>query len=196
VVPPIVPVLVPPDRVNTTVSPPAVRLFPAASLACSVSEIGSASCREILDVVTVDALGDAEPGVTVIVGRADVTALPPMVAPLVVAAPAVPPVCVAAWVPFPLSVVPPIVPVLVPPDRVNTTVSPPAVRLFPAASLACSVSVAVAPDTTVLLDVVTVDVVGEAVPGVTVTVGWSSSAVPLAVADTVLLSARVEASVT
>ena len=91
---------------------------------------------------------------------------------------------------------PPIVPVLVPPDWLNTTVSPPVVRLFPAPSLACSVSVAVAPDTTVLLDVVTVDVVGEAVPGVTVTVGWSSSAVPLAVADTVLLSARVEASVT
>src|SRR5207245_3341274 len=116
-------------------------------------------------------------------------ALLPIVAPLVVPVPAVPPVPVAAWFPLPLPVALPIVPVLVPPDRVNTTVSPPAVRLFPAASLACSVSVAVAPDTTVLLDVVTVDVVGEAVPGVTVTVGWSSSAVPLAVADTVLLSA-------
>src|SRR5437773_2452230 len=96
VVPPIVPVLVPPDRVNTTVSPPAVRLFPAPSLACSVSVAVAPETTVLLDVVTVDALRDAEPGVTVIVGRADVPALPPIVAPMVVAVPAIPPVTVPA----------------------------------------------------------------------------------------------------
>src|SRR5207245_9458844 len=94
-------------------------------------------------------------------------ALLPIVAPLVVPVPAVPPVPVAAWFPLPLPVALPIFPVLVPPPWVNTTVSPPAVRLFPAASLACSVSVAVAPDATVLLDEVTGADVGAAVPGAT-----------------------------
>jgi len=96
VVPPIVPVLVPPDWLNTTVSPPVVRLFPAASLACNVSVAVAPETTVLLDVVTVDALRDAEPGVTVIVGRGDVTALPPMVAPMVVAVPAAAPVNVAA----------------------------------------------------------------------------------------------------
>src|SRR5438552_10867425 len=113
----------------------------------------------------------AAPGVTVMVGSTDVTGFPLIVAPMVVAVPAAAPVTVAVYVPLLLSVVPPIVPVLVPPDRLNATVSPPVVRLFPAPSLAWSVSVAVAPDTTVPLDVVTVDVAVEAVPGVTVIVG-------------------------
>ena len=95
VVAPIVPVLVPPDRVNTTASPPVVRLFPVPSLACSVSVAVAPDATVLLEVVTVDVLSDAEPGVTVIVGRADVTALPPMVAPMVVALPAPVPVNVA-----------------------------------------------------------------------------------------------------
>jgi len=49
----------------------------------------------LLDVVTVDVAAEAVPGVTVIVGRADVTALPPIVAPMVVALPAPVPVNVA-----------------------------------------------------------------------------------------------------
>src|SRR5439155_802159 len=119
--------------------------------------------------------------------RADVTGLPPMVALIVVAVPAVPPVNVAVYVPLPLSVVPPIVPVLVPPDRVNTTDRRPVGRLFPAASLACRVSVAVAPDTTVLLEVVTVDVLRDAEPGVTVIVGRADvTALPPMVAPMVV----------
>ena len=70
-----------------------------------------------------------------------------------------------------MSVVAPIAPVLVPPDAVKPTVSPPVVSLFPAASLACSVSVAVIPDTTLAADVVTTDVVLDAGPGVTAIVG-------------------------
>src|SRR5437773_902257 len=154
VVPPIVPVLVPPDRVNTTVSPPAVRLFPAPSLACSVSVAVAPDTTVLLDVVKIGRASCREPGGTVIVGRADLTAMPPMAALMVVSVPAVGILDLDVSVPLPFSLLPPIVPVLVPPDRVNTTVSPPAVRLFPAPSLACSVSVAVAPDTTVLLDVV------------------------------------------
>ena len=45
----------------------------------------------------------------------------------------------------------PTVPVLVPPLAVNATTSPPLVRLFPAASLACSVSVTALPDRDLLL---------------------------------------------
>ena len=48
-------------------------------------------------------------------------------------------------------------PVLVPPDAVNATVAPPAVKLFPAASLACSVSVTALPEATVPLETDTTD---------------------------------------
>src|SRR5438270_11121916 len=130
----------------------------------------------------------AAPGVTVMVGSTDVTGFPLIVAPMVVAVPAAAPVNVAVYVPLLLSVVPPIVPVLVPPDWLNTTVSPPVVRLFPAPSLACSVSVAVAPDTTVLLDVVTVDALGDADPGVTVTVGRAARAAPPPMAAPVVVA--------
>src|SRR5205807_3843326 len=105
------------------------------------------------------------------VGSTDVTGFPLIVAPMVVAVPAAAPVNVAVYVPLLLSVVPPIVPVLVPPDRLNATVSPPVVRLFPAPSLAWSVSVAVAPDTTVPLDVVTEIGRASCREGVTVMVG-------------------------
>ena len=85
--------------------------------------------------------------VTVIVGEAEVTALPPIVAETVLAVPAVVPVNVALYVPFPLSVtfpnVPPEVP---PPDSKNTIASPPVVRLFPAPSFAWSVIIAADPD--------------------------------------------------
>jgi hypothetical protein len=57
-----------------------------------------------------------------------------------------------------LSLVPLIAPVLVPPEAVNTTVvSPPEVRLLPAASFACSDSVTALPDTTVPADTLTND---------------------------------------
>jgi hypothetical protein len=54
-------------------------------------------------------------------------------------------------------VVAPIVPVLVPPLAVNATVAPPVVRLLPAASFACSVSVTALPETTVPADTLTND---------------------------------------
>src|SRR2546422_3854078 len=62
------------------------------------------------------------------------------------------------------SVVGPITPVLVPPVTVNATARPPVVRLFPKASLARRVSVAMAPDTTLAADAVTMDVAGATAP--------------------------------
>ena len=44
------------------------------------------------DTVTVELVRDGRPGVTVTVGRAEVTASPPIVAPMLVAVPAVWPV--------------------------------------------------------------------------------------------------------
>lgn len=70
-----------------------------------------------------------------------------------------------------MSVVPPTVPVLVPPVRENTTVDPPVVRLFPAASLACKVRVTLDPEATVALETEIKEVAVAMVPGVTVTVG-------------------------
>ena len=109
--------------------------------------------------------------ITVTGGNVDVTAVPPIVAWIVVAVPAVTPVKVAVYVPLLWSVVAPIVPVLDPPEAVKTTVEPPVVRLFPAASLACKVSVSLLPEATVGLDTLTVEVVTETGPGVTATVG-------------------------
>ena len=67
-----------------------------------------------------------------------------------------------------MSVVAPMVPVLVPPLDVNTTVAPPAVRLLPNWSLAWSVSVAPAPEATVALETVTTDRAVEIAPAVAV----------------------------
>lgn len=53
----------------------------------------------------------------------------------------------------------------------NTTVAPPEVRLFPAASLPCKVRVTVDPDATVALETETNEVLAEITPGFTVTVG-------------------------
>lgn len=88
------------------------------------------------------------------------------------------------------SVVAEIDPVDVPPVRVNTTVDPPAVKLFPAASFAVKLRVTVDPEETVPLETEMTDWVGEMPPGMTVTVGklvdtedppmvaWSVVAVP------------------
>jgi len=65
---------------------------------------------------------------------------------------------------------------IVPPVTVNATVDPPVGNALPAASRACSVSVAVPPDTTVPVDTETCDVAVEMVPGVTVTVGSGADA--------------------
>ena len=88
-----------------------------------------------------------------------------MVAPIVIGVPASIPVNVAVYVPSPLSVVLPIVPVLAPSpvEVLKATVSPVVFRLRPAASLAWSVSMAVEPDATVDLEVVTEDWAAETV---------------------------------
>ena len=93
-----------------------------------------------------------------IVGRADVTALPPIDAEIVLAVPDVVPANAALYVPLPLSVRPPIVPLEVPPPvNEKATVSPPDVRLLPAPSFAWSVIVAVEPEATVDGEIVTRD---------------------------------------
>ena len=66
--------------------------------------------------------------------------------------------------PFPLSVVAPMVPVLVPPLWLNTTVAPPVDRLLPAASFAWSVSVTALPDATLPADTLTIDWLVEMLP--------------------------------
>jgi hypothetical protein len=167
----IVPVLVPPEAVNTTVSPPVVRLFPAASFACSVSVTALPAATAPADTLTTDWLVELALGITVTVGMVLVTATPPIVAPMVVALPATIPVKLPVYVPFPLSVVTPTVPVLVPPENEKTTVSEPVVRLLPAASFACSVSVTASPDATVAFDTLTTDPAVEIAPTVTWTVG-------------------------
>jgi hypothetical protein len=97
VVTPIVPVLVPPDAKKTTVAPPAVRLFPAASFPCSVSVLVLPDATVPLDTLTTDPVAAVEiaPGVTVTVGSVDVTAAALMVAWIVVAVPARTPVKIA-----------------------------------------------------------------------------------------------------
>ena len=88
--------------------------------------------------------------------------------------------------PFALSVVAPIVPVLVPPEAENTTVAPPPLRLLPAASFAWRVRVTAAPDATVPLDADTTDVVAEIAPAVTVIVAVDVADVPFTVAPIVV----------
>jgi hypothetical protein len=168
---PTVPVLVPPEVANTTVDPPVLRLLPAASLACSVSVTASPDATVAFDTLTTDPAVEISPTVTWTVGSVVVTAAPPIVAPIVRAVPARTPVKVAVYVPFPLSVVALIVPVLVPPEAANTTVEPPVAKLLPAASFACSVSVTALPETTVPADTLTTDWVVEIAAGVTWTVG-------------------------
>ena len=65
---------------------------------------------------------------------------------------------------MPWSVVAPMVPVLVPPVAVKTTVSPPVVMLFPPPSLAWSVNVTALPDCTVPPETVTADFALEYAP--------------------------------
>jgi hypothetical protein len=97
------------------------------------------------------------------VGKAEVTSIPPIVACTVVAVPAVPATKVAVYVPFRLSVVAPTVPVLVPPLTVKTTARPPVVRSVPLASLAWSVRVTAPPKATVPVETAIVDMLVETV---------------------------------
>ena len=89
------PVLVPPVAVKTTVDPPEVSEFPAASLAVSVRVTALLEATLAAETEASDCATEADPGVTVNVGRVLVTAAPPIVAPMVVGLPATPPVKVA-----------------------------------------------------------------------------------------------------
>jgi hypothetical protein len=84
-----------------------------------------------------------------------------------------------------LSVVAPIVPVLVPPEAVNTTVRPPVVRMFPNASFACSDSVAVPPPATVPLDTVTVETAADTPAATTLNAELAALGIPVALAVSV-----------
>jgi hypothetical protein len=191
----IVPVLVPPLARNTTVRPPAIRLFPLASLAWSWRITVPPDATVPAETDTVDWLRETTVlGVTVIVGGVEVTAAPSIVETTVLGVPAVTAVKVAVYVPLPLSVVAPIVPVLVPPLPANTTVRPPVVKLFPLASLAWSRSVTVPPDATVPAETDTVDRLFETAPGPTVIVGKVDvTAVPPIVASAVVAVPAVTA---
>lgn len=152
-----VPVLVPPVLVNTTVRPPELKVLPFESWAMTVSI--EAVLNRILakDTVTSDCDKLRGPGVTVMVGKVLVIALPPMVALMVVAVPATIPVKLEVYLPLFKSVVAEIFPVLVPPDTENRMVSPPAVNWLPLASFAVTVMVTLELDATVPAETVTVD---------------------------------------
>lgn len=90
-----VPVLVPPLFVKTTVEPPVVKLFPAASFALNVrvTALPDVTVAEETDKVEVTA--EMAPGLTVTVGSAVLTKVPPMVARMLVAVPLTTPVKLA-----------------------------------------------------------------------------------------------------
>src|SRR5213592_2925896 len=156
-----VPVLVPPELENTTIAPPVVTLFPAASLPRRCRVTTAPDVTVPFEIVTGDADGEIAPGDTVIVGALLVTGAPLIVAPIVVAVPASTPVNTAVYTPLPLSAVALIVPVLVPLERVNTTTAPPVVMSVPPASFAWSRSLTVLPESTEPLATVRSDVAGE-----------------------------------
>ena len=124
------PVEVPPVLLMTTTAPPVVILFPAVSLARKVRRVPlpEETVLKVEDNVLCARL--KTPGTTVIVGSVDVTAEPLIVALIVVADPATTPVNKAEKVPFPLSVLPVMFPVEVPPENPKTTVCPPEIILL------------------------------------------------------------------
>lgn len=89
------PVLVPPERVKATVSPPDVSWFPFASFAVKVRVTAELEATVPEETETTDWDKETGPGVTVTVGAVLVTVLPPMVAWIVVAVPERTPVKVA-----------------------------------------------------------------------------------------------------
>ena len=96
VTPPNVPVLEPLVTLNETEAPPARRLFPNASFACSDTDVDAPEATFDAPTVTREFTVEIAPGVTVIVGSVLLTDEPPIVAPIVVAEPDVVPEKVAA----------------------------------------------------------------------------------------------------
>ncbi len=95
------PVLVPPERENTTTAPPPVRLLPDASLAWRRKTTMAPDAIVSRETDNTDVAGEAAPAVTVIEGRVDVTALAPIVAWTVTGVPALIAVKTAVYVPLP-----------------------------------------------------------------------------------------------
>lgn len=89
---PKLPVEVPPLRLKTTVDPPPLKAFPAASLAVKVTVILLPDATDALERAIVEFPGEIIPGVTVTVGFPEVTADPAIVAVIFVAVPAKTPV--------------------------------------------------------------------------------------------------------
>ena len=90
-----VPVLVPPATAAVTTPPLVVRLFPAASFACTVTVTEDSETTLPEDTLSVVVVAEAGPGFTTIVGMVELTVNPLMVAFTVVAVPARTPVKVA-----------------------------------------------------------------------------------------------------
>jgi hypothetical protein len=82
------PVEVPPELLNTTPAPPALIVLLAASFAMSVTTVEAPLSTVSLATVITEFAALIGPAVTVTVGRVELTALPPIVAPTVVADPA------------------------------------------------------------------------------------------------------------
>lgn len=89
---PKVPVEVPPLRPKTTVDPPELKEFPAASRAVNVTEMLLPEATVAFETAKVELAGEIIPGVTVTVGFPVVTDEPPIVAVMSVAVPARTPV--------------------------------------------------------------------------------------------------------
>ena len=90
-----VPLQPPLPRPKAIVKPPLLSWLPAASLAVNVTVAVVPDTMLVEETDTMDWDRLTTPGVTVIVGKVEVTALPPMVAVMVRALPAVVPVKVA-----------------------------------------------------------------------------------------------------
>jgi hypothetical protein len=120
----------------------------------------------------VDCVNDMDPGATVTEGFGTEVIVDPLIeALMVVAVPAKTPVKVAEYVPLVLSVTVLNVPVDVPVELEKVIVSPPVVRVLPAISFACTVTVIPEPEATEVVEAVMTEVTGLAGPGSTVTVG-------------------------
>lgn len=89
------PELIPPDFEKTTARPPAVSVLPAASFVVKVRVSLDPEVNVPLDTLTKDCASETAPGVTVTVGKVEVTVDPPIEAEIVVAVPEVVPVKVA-----------------------------------------------------------------------------------------------------
>ena len=164
--------------VNVIVAPPVVTLFPLASLSCTVMVdvlVPLAMIDEDEAVIKLVAVL-AAPGTNATVSLSVIDV--PLIFPVMVAVPAVvDEVSVAVYVPLPLSVILPMEPDVV----VNVTVAPPVVRLFPFASLSCTVMVDVVMPSAVMEEgeAVINEVVVLAAPGAKITISLSAIDVPL-----------------